>query len=116
MHQKMCLHQLRILAELYVSHACAQMIINSIFYLQTRSRYAPVPVEQAPQDDINTYLKEPPLTTQLITDAGGYMEFWHQASVSRPSVARMGSDLCSAPGKPPILSESTSFALLIWFF
>ncbi|KAF5325785.1 hypothetical protein D9611_000913 [Ephemerocybe angulata] len=49
------------------------------------------------QDHIQTYLKDPPVATSTITDAGGYLKYWESARVSRPCLARMGSTFCSTP-------------------
>jgi hypothetical protein len=76
------------------------MIIDYILRYQARSRYAPSATQpKLPQDHITTYLKEPLLPSTVIKDAGGYMQYWHQASSTRPNLARMASDFCSAPGK-----------------
>ena len=56
---------------------------------------------QESADDINKYLKEPLVATATIKEAGGYMQFWHQALSTRPHLVRMASDYCSAPGEFP---------------
>ncbi len=50
-------------------------------------------------DHILTYLKEPPVTRTTIKEAGGYIQYWHKAHATRPSLAKMGCDFCSAPGE-----------------
>lgn len=50
-------------------------------------------------DDINTYLDEPPILEIVLCGMGGPMQYWYQAAVTRPRLAKMGSDFCSAPGK-----------------
>lgn len=52
-------------------------------------------------DHIETYLKEPPIPSSVITDTGGYLKFWSGAAVKRPGLARMGIDFCSTPGMSP---------------
>ncbi|KAF8239296.1 hypothetical protein L208DRAFT_1184145, partial [Tricholoma matsutake] len=32
-----------------------------------------------PSDDITTYLSDPVLASDAIAEAGGYMQYWHQA-------------------------------------
>lgn len=66
-----------------------------------RSRYAPEEAASSQHglDHIRTYLEEPVIQSQLIKDSKGYMAFWNNAMSSRPSVARMASDICSAPGQ-----------------
>ncbi|KAF8231091.1 hypothetical protein L208DRAFT_1128001, partial [Tricholoma matsutake] len=40
-----------------------------------------------PSDDITTYLSDPVLASDAIAEAGGYMQYWHQASARRPCLA-----------------------------
>ncbi|TFK37884.1 hypothetical protein BDQ12DRAFT_607107, partial [Crucibulum laeve] len=63
------------------------------------SKYAPVQSEVLEPDNIETYLLEPPVKTELIANFGGYMKYWHSATSSTLMLAKMGSDFCSAPGK-----------------
>ena len=52
-----------------------------------------------PKDHIQTYLKEPLVSPAVISDAGGYLKYWHAAINNRPSLAKMGTDFCSTPGE-----------------
>ena len=52
-------------------------------------------------DHIETYLKEPPIPSSVITDTGGYLKFWSGAAVKCPGLARMGTDFCLTPGMCP---------------
>ncbi|KAF8219319.1 hypothetical protein L208DRAFT_1341409, partial [Tricholoma matsutake] len=58
-----------------------------------------------PSDDITTYLLHPVLSSDAIAEAGGYMQYWHQASARCPCLAKMGSDFCSVPGECTLLYE-----------
>ena len=79
---------------------CTRM--RTCVFLQRRSRFLPATstpaLQRRPLDDILTYLDDPLESTQSILEWGGLMQYWHQASVSRPCLARMASDFCSAPG------------------
>ncbi len=39
------------------------------------------------------------IESQTIQKAGGYMKYWYNAMSTCPSLAQLGSELCSAPGK-----------------
>jgi hypothetical protein len=54
-------------------------------------------------DHITSYLTDPVLHSDIIKDAGGYMMYWHQASLHRPRLGKMGSDFCSAPGEHVVM-------------
>lgn len=68
--------------------------------LYQQSWYAPqASPEKFPLDHIKTYLKEKPISSQAVKEAGGYIKYWHQALATHPQVAKMGLDFCSAPGR-----------------
>lgn len=75
---------------------------NNIWYIAWpyKSRYAEdeSPRTQLGSDHIDVYLKDPPLHADTVKEAGGYIKYWYAAMSTRPSLARMGSDFCSAPG------------------
>ena len=50
-------------------------------------------------DHIETYLTSELVTSEAISEAGGYMMYWNTAKSNRPCVAKFGMDFCSAPGK-----------------
>jgi hypothetical protein len=52
-----------------------------------------------PLDDLKKYLSEPPISPDIITEAGGYIKYWHQAKETHPHLSKMGSDFCSVPGQ-----------------
>jgi len=49
-------------------------------------------------DDIEAYLNEPVVPEEVVRNAGGVMKYWHLLETSRPRLAQMGADYCSAPG------------------
>ncbi|KAF9039869.1 hypothetical protein BJ165DRAFT_1351564 [Panaeolus papilionaceus] len=55
--------------------------------------------EDEATDSVDTYLKDPLVPSQAIKEAGGYIAYWHNASGTRPHLARMATDYCSAPGE-----------------
>ncbi|KAF5354023.1 hypothetical protein D9756_006943 [Leucocoprinus leucothites] len=60
-------------------------------------------------DDIHTYLKEPVIQSSTVIDSGGYMKWWNTTATSRPNLARMGMNYCSAPGS--YISHTQSFLI-----
>ncbi|KAG5633419.1 hypothetical protein H0H81_007971, partial [Sphagnurus paluster] len=48
-------------------------------------------------NDIETYLTEPVIPTEVLEAGGGVMAYWDRVWASQPNVARMGLDICSAP-------------------
>lgn len=48
-------------------------------------------------DSIQTYLDDPPLPPSAIS--AGVIQYWYFVENTCPSLARMGLDFCSAPGK-----------------
>ncbi|KAF5345972.1 hypothetical protein D9756_010932 [Leucocoprinus leucothites] len=60
-------------------------------------------------DDIRTYLKEPVIQSSTVIDSGGYMKWWNTTATSRPNLARMGMNYCSAPGS--YISHTQSFLI-----
>jgi hypothetical protein len=68
---------------------------------QHKSKWLPTPTLSQAQrlNDIITYLDDPVVSPGAIQEAGGLMNYWHQAANLHPHLSKMGSDFCSAPGK-----------------
>jgi hypothetical protein len=52
-----------------------------------------------PEDSLEAYLEAPPVTPDVIRQAGGVLAYWEQAQKTRPHLARMALDYLSAPGQ-----------------
>ncbi|PPQ84268.1 hypothetical protein CVT24_012844, partial [Panaeolus cyanescens] len=81
------------------SNGSAQLEVQAAAQSNTkRSRWAPIVAEQRyPPDHIQTYLKEPLVLSETIQEAGGYIQYWENATKTRPRLAQMAKDFCSAP-------------------
>lgn len=71
------------------------------------SKYSKLPltpaIAPAPSDadTIEAYLAEPVITGEELSRIGGVMKYWYAKETNHPSLARMASDFCSAPGMCP---------------
>lgn len=79
------------------------MCLHDLHLSQRSSKWTAVPgtlneIYIRPIDDINTYLDDPVISQAVLDEAGGLMQYWHQAFTLRPRLAKMASDYCSAPG------------------
>ncbi|KAF5315255.1 hypothetical protein D9619_006958 [Psilocybe cf. subviscida] len=64
----------------------------------TRSRYEPTAAtERFPVDSIQHYLKDSLASASDILAAGGYIKYWTNLKATRPRLAKMALDYCSAP-------------------
>jgi hypothetical protein len=59
---------------------------------------AKIEVGYANPDDMVTYLNDPILKPADVVEAGGYVNYWTQASKVQPCLGRYGVAYCSAPG------------------
>ncbi|KAJ3575281.1 hypothetical protein NP233_g1215 [Leucocoprinus birnbaumii] len=48
-------------------------------------------------DDINAFLDDKLVSSEVIQAAGGYMKWWESKAEKLPALARMAMDYCSAP-------------------
>ncbi|KAJ6556343.1 hypothetical protein B0H19DRAFT_1293404, partial [Mycena capillaripes] len=67
---------------------------------RNRWKVVPTTITTTPNgpDTIQAYLAEPPISTSSLAALGGPISYWFLQEESTPSLARMGSDFCSAPG------------------
>ena len=49
-------------------------------------------------DTIQAYLDSPAMPADLLKSIGGSIAYWHTQEDATPSLSRMGSEYCSAPG------------------
>ena len=49
-------------------------------------------------DTIQAYLDSPVMPADLLKSIGGSIAYWHTQEAAMPSLSRMGSEYCSAPG------------------
>lgn len=68
-----------------------------------------LPTEVHPVDHIRHYLKESLASSSDIQAAGGYIRYWTNLKATRPRLAQMALDYCSAPGNLTIFLTDIKF-------
>ena len=68
-------------------------------------------------DSIDTYLKEPLISTSKVNNAGGVLQYWEKVATTHLHLAQMALDFLTAPGELclilPVMNLFTHFVVSV---